>query len=219
MDVQRSSDDLNGMTLRFWSREAYASAGERLTPPTEAGSKRKINPVRGGAFSHGWAASFRAGMGWMLLGLLSACTTGDDGFGDDPSTPIEDSEEVTCAPVISELSFARGSSETLGSFIRTGFSYRLGQCGGKISSATVRVHIVNVDAPDPDAPEASAWYDLPTDSSYISLDTDLKTLTVDFSIPDETTTYEFTLKLIDSMGYASNKLIEEVVYQEITEEL
>lgn len=219
MDVQCSSDDLDGMALRFLRREANTSAGEHLTQPTEADTQRGLHHARGETFSRGWMTTFRAGMGWMLLGLLSACTTGDDGFGDDPGTPTEDSEEVTCAPVISELSFAKGSSETLGSFIRTGFSYKLGQCGGKISSATVRVHIVNVDAPDPDAPEASAWYDLPTDSSYISLDTDLKTLTVDFSIPDETTTYEFTLKLIDSMGYASNKLIEEVVYQEITEEI
>lgn len=166
------------------------------------------------------AATYRGCLAWMLTaGLLSACDSGDDGFGDDPSTPTEDSEEVVCAPTIDDLSFAKGSSETLGSFIRTGFSYKLGQCGGKIDAATVRVHIVNVDAPDPDAPEASAWYDLTTDSTYISLDTDLKTLSVDFSIPDETTTYEFTLKLIDSLGYASNKLIEEVIYLDLTEEV
>lgn len=172
-----------------------------------------------------------AGNRWMGLRTLSmgilaslafglvGCSGGDDGFSDDPN-PNEDDETVSsCAPVIADLGFAKGSDQTLGSFLRASFGYQLGTCGGSIDSGTVRIQVVNLDAPDPDAPEASAWYDLPTDSSYVLKTSGSAILSVDFSVPDETTTYEFNVKLIDSLGYGSNKLTEEVVYQDVTDEI
>lgn len=157
---------------------------------------------------------------WLLVSgvILASCSGDEGGFGYDPSPPPDD-EVSSCAPVIGDLSFARGSDTSLGSFIRTSLNYEMGDCGATIEKSSVRVQITNLDAPDPDAAEANAWYDLPTTSTYVLTDTAEKTLSVDFSIPDETTTYEFNVKLIDSQGFPSNKLSEEVVYQDIIDEI
>lgn len=160
-----------------------------------------------------WASLFALSL------AVSGCGTNDDGFSDDPNPNEDDNTVSSCAPDIADLSFAKGTDQTLGIFLRATFGYSLGTCGGSIDAGTVRIQVVNLDAPDPNAPEASAWYELPTESSYVLKTSGEDLLSVDFSVPDETTTYEFNVKLIDSLGYASNKLTEDVVYQDVTDEI
>jgi len=204
--------DVNLGSEPMWRNEMQISKRWTSSPltPTRSG------PLSGLLSSGGWR-------GWgLLFGLslaVSGCGTGEDGFSDDPNPNDDENTVSSCAPEIADLGFAKGTDQTLGSFLRASFSFALGTCGGSIDSGTVRIQVVNLDAADPNAPEASAWYELPTESSYVLKTSGEDIISVDFSVPDETTTYEFNVKLIDSLGYASNKLTEDVVYQDVLDEV
>jgi hypothetical protein len=159
----------------------------------------------------------------ILLGLVGCSVDQPDFPHGDTPTPSP-STTSSCSPAISALTFARGKSVDEQPLIRASFSYKL-KCDADIADSSVRLHFTNVDIVklaekngQPVPPGAEAYYEYPADSTYFKYDDDAKTLTIDTVITedDTSTTFNFEFKLVDSNGYLSNALEEDVVYQDIS---
>lgn len=155
--------------------------------------------------------------------LLASCEgTNESGFTADTYSPAPEDTTTECSPTLSASTAAKGESDELGIFVRFSFGYTNGECESSVASGEVRVHTLNLDAADPASVEANAYYSVPLNTnglegSLVILDTGNSAASVDIPLEEEADTYEVNLSVVDELGYLSNTLTWEVVYDELEE--